>query len=222
MYATPEDNTVHLSEGAVESPMPIAEDHKSLDVATKSEKFSWGSPSETENITSCYERIDRDRQNNPKSSISLMQVFWPIFDPDIRQMRLFGFVKSCSSTFLSFGVSTHFVGHLWIYSQRLCSNDADLDMCLCIPRRSPSAAYNLNRGFAAKKPEDAKVPILRILCKKPYAGLQIDLNVNNVIGIHNSHLLHYYSRVDDRFPVLCFAVKEWSKTAGINDASLAC
>ncbi len=44
------------------------------------------------------------------------------------------------------------------------------------------------------------------------------MNCNNVAGILNSHLLHYYARVDERFPALSLAIKHWAIRAHINDA----
>ncbi|KAI6203356.1 hypothetical protein M3Y94_00546800 [Aphelenchoides besseyi] len=66
----------------------------------------------------------------------------------------------------------------------------------------------------------AKVPILRIEFKDRFNTLQVDLNINNEAGIRNSHLLHYYSRVDDRFPALCLLIKHWAKEHGIADAAI--
>jgi len=40
----------------------------------------------------------------------------------------------------------------------------------------------------------AKVPILKIKFKHPYQKLEVDMNINNVPGIYNSYLIHYYSR----------------------------
>uniref|UniRef100_A0A9J2Q5C2 PAP-associated domain-containing protein n=1 Tax=Ascaris lumbricoides TaxID=6252 RepID=A0A9J2Q5C2_ASCLU len=64
----------------------------------------------------------------------------------------------------------------------------------------------------------AKVPILKLEMGNEYSELEIDINCNNVAGIYNSHLLHYYARIDDRFPALCLLVKHWAINAGINDA----
>lgn len=76
----------------------------------------------------------------------------------------------------------------------------------------------------------AKVPILKVTFKKPYEDLEVDINVNNLPGIYNSFLLHYYSRyifffnlhffrIDDRFPTLALVVKNWAKIMEIGDAS---
>lgn len=40
----------------------------------------------------------------------------------------------------------------------------------------------------------ASVPIIRLQLSAPYEELEIDMNCNNVDGIYNSHLIHYYSQ----------------------------
>lgn len=39
----------------------------------------------------------------------------------------------------------------------------------------------------------AKVPILRIKCDGVFSDIMVDLNVNNAVAIHNTHLLCHYS-----------------------------
>lgn len=64
-----------------------------------------------------------------------------------------------------------------------------------------------------------------------YKSLEVDLNINNLAGVYNSYLLHYYSRlktiffqlyfflrIDDRFPALCLLIKHWAKRNGIAEA----
>ncbi|CAD5209115.1 unnamed protein product [Bursaphelenchus xylophilus] len=117
----------------------------------------------------------------------------------------------------------------------MCS---DMDLCCIIKDRFTNAASS-ERGFAIKclrKMQklfyrnrhaikldkllviNAKVPILRITFLHPFEGLEVDLNVNNTAGINNSHLLHYYSRIDDRLPSLCLLIKHWAKKNGIGEA----
>lgn len=49
-------------------------------------------------------------------------------------------------------------------------------------------------GFASKVEFiPAKVPILRLNLHDSGLDLEVDLNVNNVAGIYNSHLCHYYA-----------------------------
>lgn len=39
-----------------------------------------------------------------------------------------------------------------------------------------------------------QVPIIKLEMEAPFDELEVDINCNNVPGIYNSHLLHYYSR----------------------------
>uniref|UniRef100_A0A915CLV4 BRO1 domain-containing protein n=1 Tax=Ditylenchus dipsaci TaxID=166011 RepID=A0A915CLV4_9BILA len=113
--------------------------------------------------------------------------------------------------------------------------NCDMDLCLCLP--CPLRQYATERSYAlshlkrfrkrlmrlqvVKRVEyiPAKVPILKLWFNQPYEQLEVDLNVNNMPGIFNSYLLHYYSRIDDKFPALCLLVKHWAKRADINEAS---
>ncbi|XP_044755934.1 poly(A) RNA polymerase gld-2 homolog A-like [Coccinella septempunctata] len=62
----------------------------------------------------------------------------------------------------------------------------------------------------------AKVPILKF--KDLATGFEIDLNCNNGIGIHNTHLLHCYARLDWRVRAMVVIVKVWAQANNINDA----
>lgn len=62
----------------------------------------------------------------------------------------------------------------------------------------------------------AKVPILKF--KDLLTGFEIDLNCNNSIGIHNTHLLHCYARLDWRVRALVVIIKVWAQANNINDA----
>ncbi|VDM62790.1 unnamed protein product [Angiostrongylus costaricensis] len=64
-----------------------------------------------------------------------------------------------------------------------------------------------------------QVPIIKMALHPPYEGLELDVNVNNIAGIYNSHLIHHYSLLDQRFPAVCLLVKHWAITNGIGDAS---
>ncbi|VDK46090.1 unnamed protein product [Anisakis simplex] len=92
--------------------------------------------------------------------------------------------------------------------------NSDMDLCLCLPH--PALGYDTDRQYAI--PYHLSVPILKLEMGGPYSELEIDINCNNVAGIYNSHLLHYYSRIDDCFPALCLVVKHWAIIANINDA----
>uniref|UniRef100_A0A1I8B2U0 PAP-associated domain-containing protein n=1 Tax=Meloidogyne hapla TaxID=6305 RepID=A0A1I8B2U0_MELHA len=113
--------------------------------------------------------------------------------------------------------------------------NSDMDLCLCMP--CIMDGYETPRSYAINRLKKvlrklinrksliqdiqfipAKVPILKIKFKYPYQKLEVDINVNNVPGIYNSYLIHYYSRIDDRFPALCLIVKHWAKKKGILDA----
>ncbi|CAD6186808.1 unnamed protein product [Caenorhabditis auriculariae] len=127
------------------------------------------------------------------------------------------------------------------------SYNSDIDLCLCTPMDSskPNNAHNFNTDrqyaknllytvfMAVSRPMpnsnianlvancqiiNAKVPIIRFWLTPPYEGLDIDVNVNNVSGIYNSHLIHYYSRLDSRFPALALLVKHWAIKQKISDA----
>uniref|UniRef100_A0AC34G2F3 PAP-associated domain-containing protein n=1 Tax=Panagrolaimus sp. ES5 TaxID=591445 RepID=A0AC34G2F3_9BILA len=66
----------------------------------------------------------------------------------------------------------------------------------------------------------AVVPILQITFKGFHNGIELeaDININNIAGIYNTHLIHHYSRQDDRFPALCLLIKHWALNSGINSA----
>ncbi|KAK6058432.1 PAP/25A associated domain protein [Cooperia oncophora] len=64
-----------------------------------------------------------------------------------------------------------------------------------------------------------QVPIIKMALNPPYQELDLDININNVAGIYNSHLIHYYSLLDQRFPAVCLLVKHWAITNGIGDAA---
>ncbi|KAI6182334.1 hypothetical protein M3Y97_00369000 [Aphelenchoides bicaudatus] len=116
------------------------------------------------------------------------------------------------------------------------SFNADMDLCCSITRNEHGGN---ERSFALKTLRklrnlffkkkyfldmenciliNAKVPILRVNFGGNYSGLEVDLNVNNLAGVYNSYLLHYYSRIDDRFPSLCLLIKHWAKRNEIGEA----
>ncbi|PIK43707.1 hypothetical protein BSL78_19441 [Apostichopus japonicus] len=63
----------------------------------------------------------------------------------------------------------------------------------------------------------AKVPIMRFTDR--ITGIECDININNITGIRNTHLLQAYSKVDRRVVPLVLWIKYWAKTNQINDAS---
>ncbi|TKR61248.1 hypothetical protein L596_028382 [Steinernema carpocapsae] len=116
------------------------------------------------------------------------------------------------------------------------SFNSDLDMCLCV--QDVQGRYDGGRSagikvlsqvvrtFARARPPfmkdieliRAKVPILKFYMNGPYEELEIDLNCNNIAGIYNTHLMHHYSRIDDRFGALCLLIKHWAINNDIQDA----
>jgi len=63
----------------------------------------------------------------------------------------------------------------------------------------------------------AKVPILKF--RDLISGCECDININNPVGIRNTHLLRTYSKLDPRVRPIVMAVKKWAGGRGINDAS---
>ncbi|KAE9417210.1 hypothetical protein Angca_004183, partial [Angiostrongylus cantonensis] len=114
------------------------------------------------------------------------------------------------------------------------SYNSDMDLCLHISMGAEKmyAVKTLHRlnSIIRGKPSlrrivrrseviPAKVPIIKMALHPPYEGLELDVNVNNIAGIYNSHLIHHYSLLDQRFPAVCLLVKHWAITNGIGDAS---
>lgn len=63
----------------------------------------------------------------------------------------------------------------------------------------------------------AKVPIIKFHDK--LNNIDCDININNHIGIRNTHLLKSYSDTDWRVKPLILSIKNWAKYQNINDAS---
>eukprot|EP00080_Pristionchus_pacificus_P021231 PDM81251.1 hypothetical protein PRIPAC_36254 [Pristionchus pacificus] len=115
------------------------------------------------------------------------------------------------------------------------SYNSDMDLCLVVYNRDGSitegqdfAKRHLNKVFYELKKNrniiskcqfirHAVVPIIKMETVAPNS-LEVDINMNNIAGVYNSHLMHYYSRVDDRFPALCLIIKHWAINAGVNDS----
>ncbi len=64
----------------------------------------------------------------------------------------------------------------------------------------------------------AKVPILKF--KEIAHNLDVDINVNNAVGLRNTQLLYGYAQCDWRVRPLILVVKLWANFQGINDAKL--
>lgn len=63
----------------------------------------------------------------------------------------------------------------------------------------------------------ASVPILKFVDN--ISGCECDININNTVGVRNTHLLRAYCVVDSRVKPMVMLVKKWAKTHSINDAS---
>uniref|UniRef100_A0A182RJ62 Poly(A) RNA polymerase mitochondrial-like central palm domain-containing protein n=1 Tax=Anopheles funestus TaxID=62324 RepID=A0A182RJ62_ANOFN len=61
----------------------------------------------------------------------------------------------------------------------------------------------------------AKVPILRF--RHVRENLDIDLSINNRVGIRNTHLLHCYAQLDPRVRPLVMIIKLWAQHHNLND-----
>ncbi|CAI4231564.1 unnamed protein product [Auanema sp. JU1783] len=119
------------------------------------------------------------------------------------------------------------------------SYNSDMDLCLCMPKEGTIDDFEVDRTSAMRvlrkintamstRPAfrklvrradfvPAKVPIIKMKMNPPYEELDLDINVNNTAGIYNSHLIHYYSKVDARFPALALLIKHWAITNNVND-----
>ncbi|XP_076355314.1 poly(A) RNA polymerase GLD2-like isoform X1 [Tachypleus tridentatus] len=111
----------------------------------------------------------------------------------------------------------------------LGSNRSDMDVCLVLPHEKVEQESNslsilmqilrkIRECHFIKKPEviRAKVPILKFTDR--ISGIEVDLNINNTVGVRNTQLLNYYSRMDWRVKPLVLITKRWAKDNGINDA----
>ncbi|XP_054710871.1 poly(A) RNA polymerase GLD2-like [Uloborus diversus] len=111
----------------------------------------------------------------------------------------------------------------------LGTNNSDVDMCLVLSPAEidqQTEATNLLK-YAQKlllrcpfiKTTDliaAKVPILKFT--DIHHNIQVDLNINNTVGIANTQLLTAYGKVDWRVPPLVLVIKKWAQDCQINNA----
>ncbi|XP_064619135.1 poly(A) RNA polymerase gld-2 homolog A-like isoform X2 [Lineus longissimus] len=106
---------------------------------------------------------------------------------------------------------------------------SDLDMCLMLSHKAIDQKKeatdilalllkSLKKCTFIKQMEliRARVPILKFRDK--IANVECDLNVNNSVGIRNTHLLGAYSRMDWRVRPLVLFTKHWAQFHDINDA----
>ncbi|CAH8658261.1 unnamed protein product [Dicrocoelium dendriticum] len=110
------------------------------------------------------------------------------------------------------------------------SDQSDMDMCLTVTSRdlqqkreafvilsqllAPLRKCSFIRNLHLIR---AKVPILKF--RDTLTGVDCDLNVNNVVGIYNTHLLAMYTRIDWRVRPLGMFVKHWAQRMDIHDGS---
>ncbi|XP_013169960.1 PREDICTED: poly(A) RNA polymerase gld-2 homolog A-like [Papilio xuthus] len=107
-------------------------------------------------------------------------------------------------------------------------DNSDMDLCLHVRAHQhvdarAQALLHLNylldyiRTFdSGAELIHAKVPILKF--RDVRNGLQVDLNCNNVVGIRNTDMLIYFSRLDWRVRPLVTVTKLWARAHRINDA----
>lgn len=110
------------------------------------------------------------------------------------------------------------------------TNKSDMDLCLMLthlPIDQRQEAFDILRIVqrSLRKLDfisnilliPAKVPILKFTDNLKH--IECDLNINNHVGIRNTHLLNAYSKIDWRIKPLVIFVKSWAKFQNINDAS---
>ncbi|CAK1541980.1 unnamed protein product [Leptosia nina] len=107
-------------------------------------------------------------------------------------------------------------------------DSSDMDLCLyvrAISHVEPRALALLHLDYILSYIRSfdpyaeliqAKVPILKF--RDAQAGVQVDLNCNNVVGIRNTNLLQGFSRADWRVRPLVVVIKLWARAHRINDA----
>ncbi|RMZ95341.1 poly(A) RNA polymerase GLD2-like, partial [Brachionus plicatilis] len=110
------------------------------------------------------------------------------------------------------------------------TNQSDVDICLVISHeelnQKTEAVYLLKMIAKGLRKASfiknlivisAKVPIIKF--QDSHNNIECDLNLNNHIGIRNTHLLRCYSEQDWRVRPLVLNIKRWAKFHNINDAS---
>ncbi|CAH8867141.1 unnamed protein product [Trichobilharzia szidati] len=108
------------------------------------------------------------------------------------------------------------------------SDQSDMDMCLTVTSRDLQQKIEAADILSQLLPPlqkcsfirdlnliPAKVPILKF--RDTLAGVDCDLNVNNVVGIYNTHLLAMYTKIDWRVRPLGMFIKYWAQRMDIHD-----
>ncbi|XP_041370368.1 poly(A) RNA polymerase GLD2-like [Gigantopelta aegis] len=106
---------------------------------------------------------------------------------------------------------------------------SDMDLCLMLSpaqidqkKEATEILFMIHRAIRKcsfiKSPTviRAKVPIMKFFDR--ISGVECDLNVNNSVGIRNTHLLRYYASMDWRVRPLMLFIKHWARFHDINDA----
>ncbi|CAI9721265.1 Hypothetical predicted protein [Octopus vulgaris] len=109
------------------------------------------------------------------------------------------------------------------------TNKSDMDLCLMLTREQIDQKCEateilklVHKSFrkcsfiTSSQVIKAKVPILKFW--DDISNVECDLNINNSVGIRNTHLLKAYASVDWRVRPLVLFIKYWSRFHDINDA----
>lgn len=99
-----------------------------------------------------------------------------------------------------------------------CLKRSDLDICMTIDRRAGTKKKIVNRIARVLRENKMKrvtalshasVPIVKF--EDPISHFSCDICINNILALHNTHMIAQYSRVDSRLLQLGFCIKYWAK-----------
>ena len=62
-----------------------------------------------------------------------------------------------------------------------------------------------------------KIPLLKFVDER--SGIEVDFNVNNLLGVVNSNLIFTYTQIDQRFHIMNVFLKFWAKSVGLIGAA---
>ncbi|ESO98294.1 hypothetical protein LOTGIDRAFT_64710, partial [Lottia gigantea] len=106
---------------------------------------------------------------------------------------------------------------------------SDMDLCLMVSNKmvdqkkeATEILFNIHKALrkcsfiSQASVIRAKVPIMKF--KDKISNVDCDLNINNSVGIRNTHLLKYYASIDWRVRPLMIFIKHWARFHDINDA----
>uniref|UniRef100_A0A915DVI4 AAA+ ATPase domain-containing protein n=1 Tax=Ditylenchus dipsaci TaxID=166011 RepID=A0A915DVI4_9BILA len=179
--------------------------------------------------------VDIDREEAAKNLGQCNKVFWDLYEkhkqhkPEI-QMKEIAWQKL--SMILSQAMPEAALLQKGSTVNNLSTLSSDLDLCLIVLNPENNTYDNnisfevlgkterlLKQSNAVRSVEliDARVTILKVELNYPYNHFAIDITCNCLIGIFNSHLLSYYSRLDERFPALAVLVKDQAKKVLVID-----